>query len=62
MEVRGNPDLADGAPSLYDGHMKELSGYEEWTTNQRMELTAVIGALKALNQRCRVTLYWTAPI
>jgi ribonuclease HI len=54
----GNPGPGGwGAVLLYDGHMKELSGYEEWTTNQRMELTAAIGALKALNQRCRVTLY-----
>jgi ribonuclease HI len=41
---------------LYGGHVKELSGSAEWTTNQRMELTAAIRALKSLNQRCRVTL------
>ncbi|NMB15970.1 MAG: ribonuclease HI [Firmicutes bacterium] len=54
----GNPGPGGwGAVLFYQDHMKELSGFEEWTTNQRMELTAAIGALKALNQRCQVTLY-----
>lgn len=36
---------------------KELSGREENTTNNRMELTAVISALKALKAPCDITLY-----
>ncbi len=39
------------------GHTKELSGAEPDTTNNRMELTAAIEALRALNRPCRVTLY-----
>ena len=41
----------------YNGHRKEMSGGEENTTNNRMELTAVIKGLQALNQRCTVELY-----
>lgn len=36
---------------------KELSGGEEETTNNRMELTAVIEALSALKASCNITLY-----
>ena len=36
---------------------KELSGGEAQTTNNRMELTAVIAALSALKEPCRVELY-----
>lgn len=36
---------------------KELSGGEEETTNNRMELTAVIEALSALKTRCNISLY-----
>lgn len=36
---------------------KELSGGEKNTTNNRMELTAVIEALKALKTSCNITLY-----
>ncbi len=39
------------------GHVKELFGGEPQTTNNRMELTAVIEALKALKRPCAVTLY-----
>ncbi len=38
-------------------HRKELSGGEAATTNNRMELTAAIMALEALNQPCAITLY-----
>lgn len=38
-------------------HEKELSGGEAETTNNRMELTAVIKALGALTEPCRVDLY-----
>lgn len=37
--------------------VKELSGGEPHTTNNRMELTAAIRALEALKQRCRVRLF-----
>jgi ribonuclease HI len=36
---------------------RELSGGEAMTTNNRMELTAVIRALEALNRPCEVVLY-----
>lgn len=38
-------------------HEKELSGGEPQTTNNRMELTAAIRALAALNRPCKVSLY-----
>ena len=41
---------------VYGGIEKELSGGEAETTNNRMELTAVISALRALREPCRVTL------
>ncbi len=41
---------------LYNGHRKELSGGERETTNNRMELMAVIRSLKALKRPCRVTI------
>ena len=40
-----------------DGHRKELSGGEASTTNNRMELTAVIEGLKKLKEPCIVELY-----
>lgn len=39
------------------GTEKELSGGEAKTTNNRMELLAVINGLSALNRRCDVTIY-----
>ena len=54
----GNPGPGGwGAILEYMGHEKELSGGEESTTNNRMELTAVIEGLKALNESCIVELY-----
>lgn len=41
----------------YGKHEKELSGGEGSTTNNRMELTAALRALQALNEPCRVDLY-----
>jgi len=41
----------------YDGTLRELHGGEPHTTNNRMELTAVIRALEALKRRCRVRLH-----
>ena len=45
-----------GAILRYKGVEKELSGGEENTTNNRMELTAVIMGLQALKEPCKVTL------
>lgn len=53
----GNPGPGGWGAVLRCGKAeKELSGGEENTTNNRMELTACIEALKALNRPCRVTL------
>jgi ribonuclease HI len=46
-----------GVVMLYGRHRKELSGGFRLTTNNRMELMAVIEALKALKEPCRVKLY-----
>lgn len=46
-----------GALLISGEHQKELSGGEAQTTNNRMELTAALQALKALKQRCQVDLY-----
>lgn len=55
----GNPGPGGwGALLTFDGKEKELSGGARETTNNRMELTAAIEALKALKRPCRVTL-WT---
>ena len=54
----GNPGPGGwGAILEYMGHEKELSGGEKSTTNNRMELTAVIKALEALKEPCTVELY-----
>ncbi|MFA9381215.1 MAG: ribonuclease HI [Acetanaerobacterium sp.] len=54
----GNPGPGGyGVIMRYDGRERELSGGEENTTNNRMELTAVIEGLAALKERCAVTLY-----
>lgn len=45
-----------GAVLVYGGREKELSGGEPHTTNNRMELCAVISALEALKEPCEVTL------
>ena len=55
----GNPGPGGwGAILRYNGTDKEISGGEKLTTNNRMELTAVIEALKLLKEPCEVTL-WT---
>lgn len=54
---RGNPGPGGwGAILVYNGTEKEISGGELQTTNNRMELSAVIEALKALKEPCEVTL------
>ena len=55
-----NPGAGGWAAILIDpasGKARELSGGEPVATNNRMELTAAIRALEALNQRCRVHLF-----
>ncbi len=53
----GNPGPGGwGAVLRYNGHEKELSGGEQNTTNNRMELTAVISALSTLKEPCKVRL------
>ncbi len=54
----GNPGPGGwGAILRYGAHEKELSGGEAMTTNNRMELTAVIAALEALKESCAVELW-----
>ena len=54
----GNPGPGGwGAVLRYNGHEKELSGGEAHTTNNRMELMAVIEALSLLKEPCKVNLY-----
>ena len=54
---QGNPGPGGwGAILRYNGREKEISGGEPNTTNNRMELSAVIEALKLLKEPCQVTL------
>ena len=55
---RGNPGPGGWAAVLSAGaHEKEISGAENPTTNNRMELMAVIAALEALKRPSQVRLY-----
>jgi ribonuclease HI len=54
----GNPGPGGwGSILICRGVEKEISGGEKLTTNNRMELTAAIAALKCLKKPCDVTLY-----
>jgi ribonuclease HI len=54
---KGNPGPGGwGALLRMGGHEKEMAGGDPATTNNRMEMTAVIRALAELNQPCAVTL------
>jgi len=54
----GNPGPGGwGAVLLWNGKMREISGGEAVTTNNRMELMAAINALEALKESCLVELY-----
>ncbi|WP_411431749.1 ribonuclease HI [Halotalea alkalilenta] len=56
---RGNPGPGGWGAVLISGpHEKELKGGEAQTTNNRMELSAAIMALRTLNRACRIDL-WT---
>lgn len=55
---KGNPGPGGwGAWLSADGHEKELYGGDKLTTNNRMELTAVIEALASLKRSCEVTIH-----
>jgi ribonuclease HI len=55
---KGNPGPGGWGVLLRMGkHEKELSGAEAETTNNRMEMTAVIRGLNALTEPCQVTLH-----
>ncbi|MCP3735195.1 ribonuclease HI [Sphingomonas sp. RP10(2022)] len=54
---KGNPGPGGwGALLRFGSHEKELSGGEALTTNNRMELTAAIEALRVLTRPCRIKL------
>lgn len=54
---KGNPGPGGwGALLRFGAHEKELSGGEALTTNNRMELTAAIEALRVLTRPCRIRL------
>jgi ribonuclease HI len=54
----GNPGPGGyGAVLIYGEHRKEISGGEADTTNNRMEITAVIKGLEMLKEPCEVSLF-----
>jgi len=54
----GNPGKGGWAAILiYNAHHKEIFGSEEYTTNNRMEMTAALKGLMALKEPCEVELY-----
>lgn len=54
----GNPGPGGYAAILmYEGNIKEISGFENDTTNNRMEITAVIKGLEIIKQPCDIEIY-----
>ena len=54
----GNPGKGGwGAILMYKNHKKPISGFEEHTTNNRMEMMAVIKSLEMLTKSCVVNLF-----
>lgn len=54
----GNPGPGGWSAILrFNGTEKEISGAESQTTNNRMEMTAVIRALQALNRSCKIRIH-----
>jgi ribonuclease HI len=54
----GNPGPGGwGSVLLYNGHRREMSGGDAETTNNRMEMMAVIQALESLKRPCSVMIY-----
>ena len=55
---KGNPGPGGwGAVLKYNGHRKEISGFAENTTNNRMEILAVIKALEELREPCNIDIF-----
>ena len=55
---KGNPGMGGwGAILIYGDLIKEIKGFELNTTNNRMELTAIIEALKFLKRPCEIIVY-----
>ncbi|MBX9598191.1 MAG: ribonuclease HI [Burkholderiales bacterium] len=55
---KGNPGIGGwGAILMYGDKSKEIYGYAPETTNNRMELSAVIEALKAIKRSCPITIF-----
>jgi len=55
---KGNPGPGGwGALLKWNGHERELFGGEGNTTNNRMELLAVIKALESINRACQIEVY-----
>ncbi len=55
---RGNPGPGGwGVVLRYQGNLKTLNGFDPETTNNRMELTAVIEGLRALTRSCDIELH-----
>ena len=58
VHALGNPGPGGwGAILMYQDHKKEISGCQKDTTNNIMELTAVIEGLKLFKHPCKVSLY-----
>ena len=54
---KGNPGPGGyGAILKYRDHIKELSGYDPGTTNNRMELTAIIESLRKIRRPCNIII------
>ena len=54
----GNPGPGGwGSVMMYRGHRKEISGGEKETTNNRMEMMAVIATLESMSRPCNIVLY-----
>ncbi|MEG2450842.1 MAG: RNase H family protein, partial [Clostridia bacterium] len=54
----GNPGIGGWAAVLiFNQHIKEISGYDKATTNNRMELFAVIQAILLLKEKCDLEIY-----
>lgn len=54
----GNPGVGGWCAILmYNGHVKEISGFNKQTTNNRMEVFSIIQGLMQLKESCEVTVY-----
>ncbi len=55
---KGNPGIGGwGAILMYGEQIKEINGFAQNTTNNRMELTAVIESLKLLKRKCKIMIF-----